>query len=108
MSPEQREALVRVAYMALAIVLVMPLSMTLRTLLFRYTLGRISLDIQRSLARKLLSHPRPGVQCSWQSQFGNVVASRRFHDFTPYDTTNNQATGRLVQSLTRGRITAPD
>lgn len=56
-SPAQRAALVRVSYLALAIVIVMPLAMMGRTYLFSYTLGRISMDIQRQLARKLLALP---------------------------------------------------
>jgi subfamily B ATP-binding cassette protein MsbA len=55
--PDQRAALVRVSYLALAIVIVMPLAMMGRSYLFSYTLGRVSMDIQRQLARKLLALP---------------------------------------------------
>ena len=56
-SPDRRAALVRVGSLALAIVIVMPLAMMGRSYLFSYTLGRISMDIQRQLARKLLALP---------------------------------------------------
>ena len=70
-SPEQRAAFVRVVYLSAVIVLVMPLAMMGRSYLFSYTLGRIAIDIQRQLARKLLALP-----LSFHRQFrtGDIVA----------------------------------